>query len=76
MITLEKRLDLSGYFVEGDLDEMKQFSERMKGCYQIIIEPFNPDGHSGTPASLVAVATATPIAIRPWSRARSIAGMH
>ena len=42
MITLEKRLDISGYFVEGDLDEMKQFPDRMKGCYQIIVQPFDP----------------------------------
>ena len=42
MITLEKRLDISGFFVEGDLDEMKQFPDRMKGCYQIIVEPFDP----------------------------------
>ena len=33
MIMLEKRLDMSGFFVEGDLDEMKQFPDRMKGCY-------------------------------------------
>ena len=42
MIMLEKRLDISGYFVEGDLDEMKQFPDRMKGCYQIIVQPFDP----------------------------------
>ena len=42
MIALEKRLDIDGYFVSGSLDEMQQFSDRMKGCYQIIIEPFDP----------------------------------
>lgn len=42
MIKLEKRLDISGFFVEGDLDEMKQFSDQMKGCYQIIVQPFDP----------------------------------
>ena len=42
MITLEKRLDIDGFFVSGSLDEMQQFSDRMKGCYQIIIEPFEP----------------------------------
>ena len=42
MITLDKRVDISGYFVEGSLDEMQQFSDRMKGCYQIIVQPFEP----------------------------------
>ena len=42
MITLDKRVDISGYFVEGSLDEMQQFPDRMKGCYQIIIQPFEP----------------------------------
>ena len=42
MITLEKRLDIDGFIVSGSLDEMQQFSDRMKGCYQIIIEPFEP----------------------------------
>ena len=37
-----ERLDISGFFVEGDLDEMKQFPDRMKGCYQIIVQPFDP----------------------------------
>lgn len=41
-IQLNKRFDVSGYFVGGSLDEMQQFRDRMKGCYQIILLPFNP----------------------------------
>ena len=40
---LNKRSDITGYYTSGSLDEMQQFPDRMKGCYQIIIEPFNPD---------------------------------
>lgn len=43
VITLEKRLDISGHLVSGSIDEMQQFPDRMKGCYQIIVEPFDPD---------------------------------
>ena len=42
MITLNKRLDISGFFVDGSIDEIQQFRDRMKGCYQIIMDPFEP----------------------------------
>lgn len=42
-IELNKRLDISGYFEGGSLDEMQQFQDRMCGCYQIILQPFDPN---------------------------------
>ena len=41
MITINKRVDISGHFVSGSIDEMVQFPDRMKGCYQVILEPFD-----------------------------------
>ena len=42
MITLIESLDISGFFVDGSIDEMRQFCDRMKGCYQVVINPFEP----------------------------------
>lgn len=41
-IQLNKRFDVSGHLVSGSLDEMQQFRDRMCGCYQIILQPFDP----------------------------------
>ena len=41
-IQLNRRFDVSGHLVSGSLDEMQQFRDRMCGCYQIFLQPFDP----------------------------------
>ena len=42
MLNLDKPYRLSCTFVEGSILELQQFPDRMKGCYQLIVQPWDP----------------------------------
>lgn len=43
MLNLEKPYRLSCTFIEGSILELQQFPDRMKGCYQLIVQPWDPN---------------------------------
>ena len=42
MIELNKRYRLDCTLIEGSITEMRQFPDRMKGCYQLEVFPWEP----------------------------------